>query len=181
MGWPPPVWTMFKKTALSWNEGFPNWCFILVMIVCMFYILKIWKWQIPLVWLEPDFWTFQQKKSRINAFKSFKDYPFPGKVANLKILFRQRYLSAAPWWCKRSHWIFVKGADWNGIFSLKEQHQQLHLIGGGISREEQSCENKPDNQVSEKYEATIKKMQFWSYFGKINSQLILFHIYQITK
>ena len=36
------------------------------------------------------------KKMRINAFKSFKDYPFPGKVANLKILFRQRYLSAAP-------------------------------------------------------------------------------------
>ena len=95
-----------------WNYNFLpfyNWCFILVMIVCMFYILKIWKWQIPLVWLEPDFWTFQQKKSRINAFKSFKDYPFPGKVANLKILFRQRYLSAAPWWCKRSHWIFVKG------------------------------------------------------------------------
>ena len=36
------------------------------------------------------------KKSRINAFKSFKDYPFPGKVAYLKILFRQRYLSVAP-------------------------------------------------------------------------------------
>lgn len=38
----------------------------------------------PLVWLEPDFWTFRQKKSRISAFKSFEDYPFPGKVANLK-------------------------------------------------------------------------------------------------
>ena len=25
MGWPPPpVWTMFKKTALFWNDGFPK-------------------------------------------------------------------------------------------------------------------------------------------------------------
>lgn len=85
--------------------------------------------------MEPEFWTFRQKKLRINAFKSFKDYPFPGKVANLKILFRQRYLSAAPWWCKRSHWIFVKGptlligmAFIFGKVSWKKQHHRYDQI-----------------------------------------------------
>ena len=86
-----------------WNYNFLpfyNWCFILLMSACFTYS----KYENGTRFLDVP-----AKKSRINAFKSFKDYPFPGKVANLKILFRQRYLSAAPWWCKRSHWIFVKG------------------------------------------------------------------------